>query len=109
MRRRNFGSGGTAFFGASHREAFTRNGASCGGSGVLPPGQHFLVEPERGRECQMQCGKIRTGTAFAVMAERKHEVERPYPPDYVSAETLGYRLDLSRSTVERSQNCKTER
>jgi predicted DNA-binding transcriptional regulator AlpA len=34
------------------------------------------------------------------MGERKHEVERPYPPDYVSAETLGYRLDLSRSTVE---------
>ena len=22
------------------------------------------------------------------MGERKHEVERPYPPDYVSAETL---------------------
>ena len=34
------------------------------------------------------------------MGERKHEVGRPYPPDYVSAETLGYRLDLSRSTVE---------
>jgi predicted DNA-binding transcriptional regulator AlpA len=34
------------------------------------------------------------------MGERKQEVERPYPPDYVSAETLGYRLDLSRSTVE---------
>jgi hypothetical protein len=34
------------------------------------------------------------------MGERKHEVERPYPPDYVSAETLGYRLDLSRTTVE---------
>ena len=34
------------------------------------------------------------------MGERKHELERPYPPDYVSAETLGYRLDLSRSTVE---------
>jgi hypothetical protein len=34
------------------------------------------------------------------MGERKHEVERPYPPDYVSAETLAYRLDLSRSTIE---------
>jgi hypothetical protein len=34
------------------------------------------------------------------MGERKHEVGRPYPPDYVSAETLGYRLDISRSTVE---------
>jgi predicted DNA-binding transcriptional regulator AlpA len=34
------------------------------------------------------------------MGERKHEIERPYPPDYVSAETLGYRLDLSRTTVE---------
>jgi predicted DNA-binding transcriptional regulator AlpA len=34
------------------------------------------------------------------MGERKHEVERPYPPDYVSAETLAYRLDLSRTTVE---------
>jgi predicted DNA-binding transcriptional regulator AlpA len=36
----------------------------------------------------------------AAMGERKHEVERPYPPDYVSAETLAYRLDLSRSTIE---------
>lgn len=34
------------------------------------------------------------------MVERKHEVERPYPPDYVSAETLAYRLDCSRSTVD---------
>jgi hypothetical protein len=25
-----------------------------GGSGVLPPGQYFLVEPERDRECQMR-------------------------------------------------------
>lgn len=24
---------------------------------------------------------------------------RPYPPDYVSAETLAYRLDVSRSTI----------
>jgi predicted DNA-binding transcriptional regulator AlpA len=34
------------------------------------------------------------------MGERKQEVERPYPPDYVSAETLAYRLDVSRSTIE---------
>ncbi len=34
------------------------------------------------------------------MSERKHEVERPYPPDFVSAETLAYRLDCSRSTIE---------
>jgi predicted DNA-binding transcriptional regulator AlpA len=34
------------------------------------------------------------------VGERKHEVERPYPPDYVSAETLAYRLDLSRTTVD---------
>ena len=31
---------------------------------------------------------------------RKREIERPYPPDYISAETLAYRLDLSRSTVD---------
>jgi predicted DNA-binding transcriptional regulator AlpA len=34
------------------------------------------------------------------MTERKHEVERSYPPDYVSVETLAYRLDCSRSTIE---------
>jgi len=34
------------------------------------------------------------------MAERKQSVERPYPPDYVSAETLAYRLDCSRSTID---------
>ena len=34
------------------------------------------------------------------MTDRKHEVERPYPPDYVSAETLAYRLDCSRSTID---------
>ena len=26
--------------------------------------------------------------------------ERPFPPDYVSAQTLAYRLDCSRSTVD---------
>ena len=31
---------------------------------------------------------------------RKRDVLRPYPPDYVSAETLGYRLDTSRSTID---------
>ncbi len=34
------------------------------------------------------------------MTERKHETGRPYPPDYVSAETLAYRLDCSRSTID---------
>lgn len=34
------------------------------------------------------------------MTERKHETRRPYPPDYVSAETLAYRLDCSRSTID---------
>jgi len=34
------------------------------------------------------------------MTERKHTVDRPYPPDYVSAETLAYRLDCSRSTID---------
>src|SRR5262249_20916140 len=34
------------------------------------------------------------------MTERKHEIGRSYPPDYVSAETLAYRLDCSRSTID---------
>jgi predicted DNA-binding transcriptional regulator AlpA len=34
------------------------------------------------------------------MSEAKREVVRLYPPDYVSAETLAYRLDCSRSTVD---------
>jgi predicted DNA-binding transcriptional regulator AlpA len=34
------------------------------------------------------------------MTDRKHEIGRTYPPDYVSAETLAYRLDCSRSTIE---------
>ena len=28
------------------------------------------------------------------------EEQRSYPPDYVSAETLAYRLDCSRSTID---------
>jgi predicted DNA-binding transcriptional regulator AlpA len=32
-----------------------------------------------------------------VTVEKK---ERPFPPDYVSAQTLAYRLDCSRSTVD---------
>jgi predicted DNA-binding transcriptional regulator AlpA len=31
---------------------------------------------------------------------RKRDVERPYPPEYVSADTLAYLLDYSRSTVD---------
>lgn len=31
---------------------------------------------------------------------RKTSVERSFAPDYVSAETLAYRLDCSRSTVD---------
>jgi phage terminase Nu1 subunit (DNA packaging protein) len=42
----------------------------------------------------------RRATAVCAVNDRKHEVGRPYPPDYVSAETLAYRLDCSRSTVE---------
>jgi hypothetical protein len=34
------------------------------------------------------------------MSARKHEGERPYPPDFVSADTLAYRLDCSRSTID---------
>ena len=33
------------------------------------------------------------------MSDRVENV-RPYPPDYVSAETLAYRLDCSRSTID---------
>ena len=33
------------------------------------------------------------------MGEEKHH-RRSYAPDYVSADTLAYRLDLSRSTIE---------
>ena len=32
------------------------------------------------------------------MAKRKHEVVRPYAPDFVSAATLAYRLDVSETT-----------
>ncbi len=31
---------------------------------------------------------------------RKRDVIRPYPPDLCSAETLAYRLDMSRATVD---------
>ena len=31
---------------------------------------------------------------------KKTSVQRPFPPDFVSAETLAYRLDCSRSTIE---------
>ena len=31
---------------------------------------------------------------------RKRDVIRPYPPDFVSAETLAYRLDISRSALD---------
>ena len=34
------------------------------------------------------------------MAEAKRSVSRPYPPDYVDAATLAYRLCVSESTVE---------
>ena len=34
------------------------------------------------------------------MNVRKREGARPYPPDYVSAETLAYRLDCSRATID---------
>lgn len=31
---------------------------------------------------------------------QKRLVVRPFPPDFVSAETLAYRLDFSRSTID---------
>lgn len=34
------------------------------------------------------------------MNERKPEIERSYPPDYVSAETLAYRLDCPVEAIE---------
>ena len=34
------------------------------------------------------------------MTTRKNSAQRVYPPDYVSAETLAYRLDCSPSTIE---------
>jgi predicted DNA-binding transcriptional regulator AlpA len=34
------------------------------------------------------------------MSEPKRDTERSYPPDFVSAETLAYRLDCSRSTID---------
>ena len=34
------------------------------------------------------------------MTERKQDVKRAFAPDYVSGETLAYRLDCSRSTVD---------
>lgn len=34
------------------------------------------------------------------MALEKDKVRRTYAPDYVSAETLAYRLDCSRSTID---------
>ena len=34
------------------------------------------------------------------MNARKLEGSRPYPPDYVSVETLAYRLDCSRATID---------
>ena len=37
---------------------------------------------------------------LAKPSRRKREVRRPYPPDYVSAETLAYRLDCSRSKLD---------
>ncbi len=34
------------------------------------------------------------------MGDGVHEQRWSYPPDYVSAETLAYRLDCSRSTID---------
>ena len=34
------------------------------------------------------------------MSERRSKARHAYPPDYVSAETLAYRLDLAPSPVE---------
>jgi predicted DNA-binding transcriptional regulator AlpA len=36
----------------------------------------------------------------AAMSDSAHRERWSYPPDYVSAETLAYRLDCSRSTID---------
>ena len=41
-----------------------------------------------------------TGKSERAVTDRKQGVERGFAPDYVSAETLAYRLDCSRSTVD---------
>ena len=37
---------------------------------------------------------------MAAVTDRVYEEHWSYPPDYVSAETLAYRLDCSRSTID---------
>jgi predicted DNA-binding transcriptional regulator AlpA len=37
---------------------------------------------------------------MTAVSDRVHEEGWSYPPDYVSAETLAYRLDCSRSTID---------
>ncbi len=37
---------------------------------------------------------------MAAVGDRVYEARWSYPPDYVSAETLAYRLDCSRSTID---------
>lgn len=39
------------------------------------------------------------------MADAKHQVRRSYPPDYVDASTLAYRICVSESTVENWVRC----
>lgn len=42
---------------------------------------------------------VKPHNLLAKRSRRKREVRRPYPPDYVSAETLAYRLDCSDSKI----------
>jgi predicted DNA-binding transcriptional regulator AlpA len=39
-------------------------------------------------------------TRLRNMMQRQRDQNRVYPPDYVSAETLAYRLDCSRATID---------
>jgi len=39
-------------------------------------------------------------TCDRLRSRRKRDIQRPYSPDYVSAETLAYRLDCSRSKID---------
>jgi predicted DNA-binding transcriptional regulator AlpA len=48
----------------------------------------------------IQAAACHQGERARAVTGRKHGVERGFPPDYVSAETLAYRLDCARSTVD---------
>ena len=59
-----------------------------------PHGGKFGVDVRAGRRLSPPLSRV------PAMTERKNGTQRVYPPDYVSAETLAYRLDCSPSTIE---------